>query len=314
MIQFKRGTTKTMTSDDLNEVIQDSIKAVLGEGHEFTILDLLFPGLSTIADAAKLAQKVNEKIKDMMAAADGTWEKIILSNGQPGYDRRTHKLKIGDGKSTWQELPNVGGLDYDQVLDAEKKAKIRQAINSTDKTVFTYGEEDLDRYTVGQVYLQQYDGPPEADYVTEFGISGIWQYRKWRSGFAECWGNIVQEGFATTFNTVDYPFAFVAISDGAPEVAIETATITSTATGAYLTTTGINSLTKSGSYLLTLDDDGETSLEDASGDESTEESTDSATSENNNSGTSGDTENEDKKEALKACIHHLSLYVCGQTE
>lgn len=304
MIQFKRGTTKTMTSDDLDKIIKDSITAALGEGHKFTILDLLFPGLSTIAGAAKLAQEVNKQIKAKMAAADGTWEKIILSNGQPGYDRRTHKLKIGDGQSTWQELPNVGGLDYDQVLDAENKAKIRQAINPTDKTVFTYGEEDLDKYTVGQVYLQQYDGPPEADYVTEFGVSGIWQYRKWRSGFAECWGNIVQEGFSTTFNAVDYPFAFTRISSEAPEVAAEVATITSTATGAYLTTTDINSLTKSGSYLLTLDDDGETNLEGA--DPKAEDPTDTT---NTDSSTTEETE-----KAEEAKVHHLSLYVCGQIE
>lgn len=27
-----------------------------------------------------------------------------------------------------------------------------------------------------------------ADYVVEQGISGIWTYRKWNSGIAECWG------------------------------------------------------------------------------------------------------------------------------
>lgn len=305
MIQFKRGTTKAMSSEDLDQIIKTSIKEALGEGHEFTMLDLLFPTSSLIKGAAKLAQKVNARIKANMAAADGTWERIILSNGQPGYDRRTHKLKIGDGKSTWQELPNVGGLDYDQVLDAEKKAKIRQVINPTDRTVFTYGEEDLDKFTVGQVYLQQYDGPPEADYVTEFGISGIWQYRKWRSGFAECWGNIVQEGFSTTFNAVDYPFAFTRISSEAPEVAVEVATITSTATGAYLVTTSINTLTTSGSYLLTLDDDGETSLEGA--DPKAEDPTDTT-----NSTDSGTTDEAEKSAEKK--VHHLSLYVCGQIE
>lgn len=30
------------------------------------------------------------------------------------------------------------------------------------------------------------------DYVIEEGISGIWQYRKWESGLAECWGNSSQ--------------------------------------------------------------------------------------------------------------------------
>lgn len=29
-----------------------------------------------------------------------------------------------------------------------------------------------------------------ADYVVEQGTSGIWTYRKWNSGMAECWGSI----------------------------------------------------------------------------------------------------------------------------
>ena len=27
-----------------------------------------------------------------------------------------------------------------------------------------------------------------ADYIVEQGTSGIWTYRKWNSGVAECWG------------------------------------------------------------------------------------------------------------------------------
>ena len=32
---------------------------------------------------------------------------------------------------------------------------------------------------------------PVADYVIEQGTSGIWTYRKWNSGLAECWGEVV---------------------------------------------------------------------------------------------------------------------------
>lgn len=31
--------------------------------------------------------------------------------------------------------------------------------------------------------------PKGVDYVVEEGTSGIWTYRKWNSGIAECWGN-----------------------------------------------------------------------------------------------------------------------------
>ena len=34
-----------------------------------------------------------------------------------------------------------------------------------------------------------------ADYIVEQGTSGIWTYRKWNSGIAECWGNT---GFTST--------------------------------------------------------------------------------------------------------------------
>lgn len=53
------------------------------------------------------------------------------------------------------------------------------------------------------------------DYVVETGTSGIWTYRKWKSGIAECWGKIsvsitswsawgaVYEGNPSTYGT--YP-------------------------------------------------------------------------------------------------------------
>lgn len=31
---------------------------------------------------------------------------------------------------------------------------------------------------------------PPADYIVQRGTSGIWTYRKWNSGDAECWGTV----------------------------------------------------------------------------------------------------------------------------
>lgn len=61
------------------------------------------------------------------------------------------------------------------------------------------------------------------EYVIESGTSGIWTYRKWNSGIAECWGRYSK--LCTNFNTwgslymsaegafmsdgVDYPFSFI---------------------------------------------------------------------------------------------------------
>lgn len=49
------------------------------------------------------------------------------------------------------------------------------------------------------------------DYVVEQGTSGIWAYRKWSSGDAECWGNISTTPTnvnATNSITVSLPFTF----------------------------------------------------------------------------------------------------------
>lgn len=64
------------------------------------------------------------------------------------------------------------------------------------------------------------------DFITEQGTSGIWTYRKWNSGMAECWGGTAQTTVACTGTwgsvyvsqptvniaaPVDYPFTFVSV-------------------------------------------------------------------------------------------------------
>ena len=43
--------------------------------------------------------------------------------------------------------------------------------------------------TKGKIYMQQFEGAVEADYVVETGRSSNYFFRKWNSGFMECWGN-----------------------------------------------------------------------------------------------------------------------------
>lgn len=44
----------------------------------------------------------------------------------------------------------------------------------------------------------------EADWVIENGTSGIWTYRKWNSGIAECWGNTTK---SVTGTSMTAPFS-----------------------------------------------------------------------------------------------------------
>lgn len=63
---------------------------------------------------------------------------------------------------------------------------------------------------------------PVGDYIVEQGTSGIWTYRKWNSGVAECWGrgSFTVSGSGTVWNstvyyygltTIDYPFTFYSV-------------------------------------------------------------------------------------------------------
>lgn len=57
-----------------------------------------------------------------------------------------------------------------------------------------------------------------ADYVVEQGTSGIWTYRKWSSGIAECWGIGLVNGTWTAWGSIyfiqasfTYPFTFTTL-------------------------------------------------------------------------------------------------------
>ena len=118
----------------------------------------------------------------MIQIKRGTTDKWLattekLASGQPGYDKNTNKLKIGDGNSAWEDLPNlVGQLD------------IQPAESATSETGISYGTEPPSNDTQGQLYLQKYSGSVEADYVVEIGMSSNYFYRKWNSGILELYG------------------------------------------------------------------------------------------------------------------------------
>lgn len=186
--------------------------------------------------------------------------KATLASGQPGYDKDKHKLKVGDGKTSWENLPYVGGLSAEEILRSEKEAKSKQRLDAEDTTIITYGTEAPDKDTVGKIYLQQYDAESEVDYIISSGISGIWTYQKWKSGIARCWGTIdldakIQDtfdGVALFYNTkmksVKYPFTF-------KEIPTETATLQSPGWIAWLASKAINTNSASGVYIVVSPDE-----------------------------------------------------------
>ena len=87
------------------------------------------------------------------------------------------------------------------------------------------------------------DGSPLADFVIQQGTSGVWTYRRWKSGIAECWcrktvstalnnawGSLYTSGSLTTLN-VSFPFTFA-------EVPTVTVSLSCTGVGAFIMVPG----------------------------------------------------------------------------
>lgn len=79
------------------------------------------------------------------------WEEAnpVLAYGEPGYEKDTGKLKIGDGDTPWSQLPYVG--DGDSVLEVDNQSI---EINEEGK-VSLYGFSDAE---IGQMPIIGQDG------------------------------------------------------------------------------------------------------------------------------------------------------------
>lgn len=111
--------------------------------------------------------------------------KIKLASGQPGYDKDKHKIKVGDGETSWADLPYASGLSAAEILASEESAKARANKDSEDKTLITYGTDAPNANTIGQLYLQQ----STADHIIEAGVANGWVYQIYASGIMKCFGN-----------------------------------------------------------------------------------------------------------------------------
>ena len=180
--------------------------------------------------------------------------KVKLAAGQPGFDKDKHKIKIGDGKSTWAELPYASGLFAEEILNSEEIAKQRKTADPEDVTLITYGIEAPNEDTTGQIYLQHYEAAPEVDYVVESG-TGNWTYQKWNSGILKCWSTVKIsttlpdnfEGSGLNYDNsmigIDYPVPFV-------ETPVEIATLQNSNNIAWIASKTLNTPTTSGAYII----------------------------------------------------------------
>ena len=88
------------------------------------------------------------------------------------------------------------------ILTEDISSSVRVAYNNTYSSAIT---SDIEIAVIYSVVSTSSLPSFVADYIVEQGTSGIWTYRKWNSGVAECWGRTSISGLTTSVNL---PFTF----------------------------------------------------------------------------------------------------------
>ena len=108
----------------------------------------------------------------------------------------------------------------------------------------------------------KYKGDIINDVVIEQGINGIWTYRKWKSGIAECWGTRIIENvkvdktwgslyYAEPPESIQYPLTFI-------NKPIETVMMSSDGMWTWYAAASINTTMYTGKYLIMRPDSAST--------------------------------------------------------
>lgn len=88
-----------------------------------------------------------------------------------------HILKVRDEDGNWVDIPSIVGPQGEPGVPGEVTTAQLEAHTGDSEVHVSAEEKDV------------WNGKQDAltDYVTEQGTSGVWTYRKWAGGAAECW-------------------------------------------------------------------------------------------------------------------------------
>lgn len=98
-------------------------------------------------------------------------------------------LTVNQTGNSYTATGDLTGLDYQKAYGFQAKAEDLLDTTETPEytakaiPVFDWGEND---FNVNGMFKM--NGTPVADFIVEQNTDGIWNYRKWNSGVAECWG------------------------------------------------------------------------------------------------------------------------------
>lgn len=174
-------------ADDITKTIEQKLEAVK------TAATLTAQQLKTVKEIADEANRTK------LALESGT-EFVFL--GGDAFENGGEAFLIDEelSNASGNPIANKAVTDAIEGINGEIK-DLADAVEGINEEIQTANQE----ITVLQ----------ERDYIVEQGTSGIWTYRKWASGIAECWGGYSSmtpwegDGGYSTLN-VDLPFSFIA--------------------------------------------------------------------------------------------------------
>lgn len=149
-------------------------------------------GTATVNGVLTTTGILNAKDSIHMGGADGQTRELQIMFSNPTNSTNPHKVYIYGGN------PN-----HDTAIGLYDALQNRIVIAYADKANnVSIGSGDTNLY---------FNGAKLADHVVEQGTQGDWTYRKWNSGFAECWRNVsVTPSTVNGTNsiTMSLPFTF----------------------------------------------------------------------------------------------------------
>lgn len=149
-------------------------------------------GATTINNAVAVTGVLNSKNHIYMGGAFGQTGELQVKFSNPTTSTNPHHAYLYGGNPS--STTAIGMYD---------------SLNS--RGIFQYSDGN-NRIIIGNSNAEIYfNSSKMGDYVVQQGTQGEWTYRKWNSGFAECWRNVsVTPGNVNANNSIamDLPFTF----------------------------------------------------------------------------------------------------------
>lgn len=190
-----------------NTVTQEDLKNVLNE----VLPTPRYGGVQTASWTANSSNANNVKLTDSIHLTAGTY---VITVKYPGISATlSTAIQYGTGTLLDSFCLSAGAAysSHSYVINIPSELDIFVATSTSSSITYTY----KDRGGLRAIQISESRiSDNEADYIVEQGTSGIWTYRKWNSGIAECWGKDTQQTkvnnawgsmYVSTTFTVSFP-------------------------------------------------------------------------------------------------------------